>query len=95
MKVNWSNEALDDLNSITDYIGQRNPQAALREKQKIIFASRQLAEFPFSGSTVDRPLTRRLVVPRSPYILIYRVIDGEVDLNAVLHASMDRAPDLQ
>ena len=95
MIVHWSNEALDDLNNITGYIGQRNSEAALTEKQKIIVASRQLADFPLSGSAVDRPHTRRLVVPRSPYIIVYRVIDGEIDINAVLHASMDRPSDLQ
>ena len=63
-------------------------------KQKIMLSARQLGEFPHSGTAVHRTDTRRLVVSGLPYILIYRVIDGIVDISSVLDARMDRDPDL-
>lgn len=95
MKVSWTKEALGDLRDVVQYIDGRNPQAALRVKQRIVTAYRQLREYPQSGMTVDKPHTRKLVVTGLPYILIYRVFEDLVDISAVIDARMERAPDLQ
>lgn len=95
MKVNWTRQALGDLRDIIKYIDAKNPQAALRVKHRIIISSRQLQEYPHSGMAVDRPNTRKLVVTGFPYILIYRIVDGWVDISAVIDARMERAPDIQ
>lgn len=95
MKIHWTREALGDLRNIVKYIDVRNPQAALRVKQKIIISSRQLREYPQSGMAVNRPDTRRLVVTGLPYILIYHVVTNDVFISAVIDARMERAPDLQ
>ena len=95
MKVGWSKEALGDLRDIVRYIDFRNPQAAVRVKQRIMITSHQLREFPFSGMAVVRNDNRKLVVRGLPYILFYRVIDGEVKIISVVDARMERAPDLQ
>lgn len=95
MTIHWTREALGDLRNIVKYIDVRNPQAALRVKQKIMITSRQLKEFPQSGMAVHRPGMRRLVVSGLPYILIYHVVSNAIYISAVIDARMERAPDLQ
>ena len=95
MKVTWTKGALSDLRDIVGYIELRNPKAALRVKQRIVMSSRQLREYPHSGTAVHRADARKLVVTGLPYIIIYRTIDGAVDISNVIDARMDRAPDLQ
>jgi plasmid stabilization system protein ParE len=52
-------------------------------------AARLLADFPFAGRDAGRNL-RRWAVPRTPYVIMYRLSKGALHIAAVLHAKRER-----
>lgn len=68
-----------DLASVDDYFASRDPDYADRVGRAAIKAGDFLAEFPFAGEEVA-PDHRRWRVPRTGYILIYRVLPERVDI---------------
>lgn len=85
-EIEWSPAALDDVGAIAAYIARDSPHYAAAEVQRLIEASRRLADFPESGRTVPEfadPSLRELVV--SNYRMLYRVIEGVVTIAAVIH----------
>ena len=85
-KVEWSPTALDDVDAIAAYIGRDSPHYAAAEVQRLIDASRRLADFPESGRSVPEfadPALRELLVS-SPRML-YRVSQAVVTIAAVIH----------
>jgi toxin ParE1/3/4 len=50
VEVIWAKPALDDLNTITEYIALDNPEAARNLVQKILGRVERLRRFPRSGS---------------------------------------------
>src|SRR5215208_306467 len=80
---------LSRLEDIGDYIAKDNPAAARRVVRAIEAAVRRLARFPHSGRPGHRAGTRELVVPRTPYIVPYRVGPRAVEILAVFHSARD------
>jgi len=64
------------------YIAERNPQAALDMADAIRVATGRLADQPRMGRPGRISGTRELVVPRTPYIVIYQI---EADIVRILH----------
>ena len=52
MKVYWTNNSIDHLLGIYEYIAQNSPVYAKRVVDKITRRSEQIAEFPLSGRKV-------------------------------------------
>ena len=74
MNVAWSPEAVEDLASLNTYIAEENPGAAREIVLQILRAIEQvLPDNPYVGRPGRVPGTRELVVPRTPYIVPYRV----------------------
>jgi toxin ParE1/3/4 len=80
MKVVWSPYAIDDLVAIRSYIAKHNPLAANDIARRILHAVSLLAEHPQLGIQTHRTDVRRLIVKNSPYIIPYRVMDGELEI---------------
>jgi toxin ParE1/3/4 len=89
MIVWFSPSAKADIQAIYDFIARENPTAASRVIAAIETATMQLSQFPLSGRTGVVETTRELVIPRQPYIAVYRVADDEVHVIAVFHAAQD------
>lgn len=70
----WHSEALDDLESIVDFIAKQNPSAA-DTGQAIRHTAGQLPDHPYMHRTGRVPGTREALPPH--YIPIYRV-DGDI-----------------
>lgn len=85
LRLVWSAEALDDLETIIGYIAERNVAAAERLHGSIEHAAEQLPEHPYLYRVGRVPGTREAVVHPN-YILVYRVDVDVVDILAVLHA---------
>jgi toxin ParE1/3/4 len=69
----WTEPALNDLESIAEYIALDKPDAARRYVQRVFQAVERLAQFPMSGSTppeVPHLPYRQVVVP--PCRIFYR-----------------------
>ena len=83
----WTKPALKDIGKIFDYISQEDEDAASRVAQKIYDASKELDKNPQMGRKGTITKTRELVIPKWPYILIYRHQENsEVEILRVLHA---------
>ncbi len=87
MQVKWLSIALADLNAEAAYIARDSPGAAERVVDNIFAAADRLAIYPASGRPGRVLGTRELVVPRTPYILPYRVRGQTLEIIRVLHGS--------
>ena len=89
MIVVFSQPARGDIAAIYDFIARENPAAAQRVASAIERATDRLAMFPHSGRKGAVETTRELVVPRLPYIVVYRVEPDTVEIISVFHAAQD------
>jgi toxin ParE1/3/4 len=85
MKIVWTEQALANLISIRDYIAEGSEQNAILVSERILECVRLLAAQPEIGRRGEVPGTRELVVPRTQYVIVYRVREGGLRLLAVLH----------
>ena len=92
MRLRWSLQATIDANDIQRFLGERSPAGAARIRAEIARAGEQLIQFPQSGRPADRRDIREFVVARTPYLLIYRVVDDAIEVLRVLHGAQDRLP---
>jgi toxin ParE1/3/4 len=89
LKIAWTKPALHDLNEAAYYVRMDNPPAALRMLARIRASIHQLTMFPMLGRAGWKDGTRELVVPNTPYIVVYRVENKRVEILAVLHGARD------
>ncbi len=86
INVNWSQEAIEDLESISEYISRDSDFYARAVITRLLSVSRKLCDFPFSGRIVpeigNKQLRERLVYS---YRLVYRVEDAHILIVAVIH----------
>ncbi len=92
MKIIYRVEALADLNDQLSYIAADSPTIAAQVAARIENSLSRLELFPHSGRAGAVPGTYELVVPRLPFIVVYRVT-GFVEIIAVFHAAQKREPE--
>ncbi|MBM3530940.1 MAG: type II toxin-antitoxin system RelE/ParE family toxin [Alphaproteobacteria bacterium] len=93
MNIGWSAEALADLAVLHAYIANDNPVAADRIAAEIVRAVRVLLpDHPHIGKPGRVSGTRELVIPRTDYIVPYRIQGDVVQVLRVYHAAR-RWPD--
>ena len=74
MTLLWSPESIHDLLSLRAHINEHDPAAAKRVALHILYCVEYLlAENPKLGAPGRVPGTRELVIPKTPYIVPYRV----------------------
>ena len=92
-EVVWSPAALDDIESLADYIARDSEYYARAVVDKILDLSRRLKDFPYSGRIVpeleDATIRERFVYS---YRVIYRLQGARITILAILHGK--RLPDL-
>jgi addiction module RelE/StbE family toxin len=84
MKVRWTNEALDRLVEIEDFIAQDNPRRARRFVTALIEEGESLSKNARRGRTVPEissPDIREVIVRN--YRVIYRLQPGQVEILTV------------
>jgi toxin ParE1/3/4 len=75
MQIEWSQRAIADLKTISEYIEQdRNLETANRVTRAIYEAIQSLRTMPYRGRYGRVDNTRELVIPRLPYVAVYRVL---------------------
>jgi len=86
LKIEWSPEALEDVESIAEYIGRNSPFYAKSTVTKIIDFTRSAAKFPQAGRVVpefnDKKIRERLVYS---YRLVYKIERTGILIVAVIH----------
>lgn len=94
-RVVWLRVAMQARREQLDYIRGENPGAAAEQGDRIAEQSRHLAEHPNMGRTGRVPGTRELVIQRTPFVLVYRVIveAQRVEVLRLLHGSQQWPPE--
>jgi toxin ParE1/3/4 len=93
MTIVWSPEAIEDLISLRAYIAEESPTGARRTALRILHAAAHLLpDKPHLGRPGRVPGTRELVIPRTPYIVPYRVEREVIQILRVYHSAR-RWPD--
>lgn len=89
MRVRWLPKALAERNEQLDYIAKDNTRAAIDQGDRIQRAADKLADFPEAGRLGRKPRTRELVVPGTPFLLVYRIRPDrkEVQVLRLIHGA--------
>jgi toxin ParE1/3/4 len=93
MKIRWTDPAQTDFLQILGHIAHDNLAAAERVGWRLLSAIDGLAAQPRLGRPGRVAGTRELVIPRLPYIAIYRIVEAarsiasEVEVLRVVHGA--------
>ena len=88
MKVYFTENAIEHLVNIYEYISLNSPMYARRMVDKITRRAEQISDHPYSGRTVpeyESADIRELI--EAPYRIIYRVKPDQIDVLAVIHGA--------
>ena len=88
-KVRWTANAANDLASIVNYIRKDSPDAARRVARTIFAGVSELRTFPSRGRIGMVANTRELVFAPWPYIAVYEIVEDQVQVLRIRHASRD------
>ena len=89
MQVHWTNAAVRDFTDICDYVEQHSGKAtAHRIALSVHTVIELLVEFPEHGKPGRKPNTRELVMAGLPYLAIYRIGNGAVEILRILHGAI-------
>jgi plasmid stabilization system protein ParE len=88
--VVWSPEAIEDLDSIAEYIGRDSDFYARAVVTKVLNVTRAIPDFPMMGRRVpeldDENIRERLVYS---YRVVYKVQAGRILIVAVIHGKRE------
>jgi toxin ParE1/3/4 len=91
VKVRFLKRAVQDLINIDNFTRKESPRGAARIGARIRKRADDLAQFPEQGTASDKVGVRQLYVAKTPYILVYRIKNDEVQIITILHASNRRS----
>ena len=87
-KVIWAPSALEDVNSIAEYIARDSVDQAALFVVRLFEATDRLQEFPLSGRVIpeiDNQSCREIIY--GSYRIMYRLDDYEVWITGVVHGA--------
>jgi toxin ParE1/3/4 len=88
MLVRWTKPAVDDLTHVCDYTEERfGPDQARGAALRIFDGVESLRTQPNMGRPGRKPNTRELNIPKLPFVVIYRVRDGAIEISRILHGA--------
>ncbi len=93
VRIRWLRRRLETRDVQLDYVAKRHPAAAARLGEAIRGAVAILADHPGLGHVGRVDGTRELVVARTPYVIVYRVVSTEVRIIRVLHSARPWLPE--
>jgi toxin ParE1/3/4 len=95
MRLIWSPLAKANLRDINTYYGSRNPQAAAKLIGRIFKSADNLIQHPNLGKLNAFKTSRLLQVPKTAYVLPYRVMPDGIEILAVFDQRQDKPDYLQ
>ena len=87
MRIVWYPLALDDLDHLRSYIAADAPAVAGIVAQRIMHTIETIAEFPERGRPGRVPGTREVVIPRTPFLVAYRLSEDRFEVLRILHGA--------
>ena len=94
MIVRYTRQAIADLDEARAYIALDRPRAAEAMALRVREAIEGLRRFPERGRPGRVSGTRELVVPRTPFVVPYRIGGQEIQVLAVLPGKRDWPPEM-
>ena len=93
-QVIWAASALEDINSIAEYIARDSADQAAIFVTRLIEATDRLQEFPYSGRILPEMGNEscREIIYRA-YRIMYRVEGDDVWITGVVHGARDWTPE--
>ena len=95
MIVRVTDDAADDLQGIKAFIEERDAAAADRVMEQIRRSIEMLGQWPRVGHDGIVPGTYDKAVPRTPFVIVYRIDHGDREEELVIlrvpHAAQDRS----
>lgn len=89
MEIRWAKLAAGDLERIYRYIAKNNPIAAGDVVQTLYDGCSALSSFPERGRPSRMRGRRELVFSSLPYIAVYRIRLGAVEIIRIYHSAQD------
>lgn len=89
LPVRLSPRFLAEMKHQIAWIAARNARAAVAAELRVRVALRRLARFPELGRAGRVAETRELSVPRTRFVIAYRVRDNTLEVAALLHAAQN------
>lgn len=87
-EVRWTDQAIEDVESIRDFIARDSPRYALLVAERLVGAVERLESFPRSGRIVPEFRDDRLrEVIWGSYRIVYRLLDDTIEVLTVYHAA--------
>lgn len=93
MRVFWTEAAINQLESIRDYLAQTSPEYARKVAERLVKRSEQIGAFPHSGRmTPEYEISDVRQVIESSYRLIYLIKEEQIEVLAIIHTSRRELP---
>jgi toxin ParE1/3/4 len=89
MRLGWTLEAANDLESISDYLLEQHPQLAQPTVRRIYAEIKGLSRFPVRGRIGRELGTRELILTGLPYVVVFRANDARVEILRIFHGAQD------
>jgi toxin ParE1/3/4 len=90
MKVIWRERGRADLDAVVSYIANESPAGARSTRERILRSVELLEQWPDAGRSGRRADLRELVVPGTPYLIIYRRKRRKLFILRIWHSSRKR-----
>jgi toxin ParE1/3/4 len=87
VKVIWSAASVRHLQEIVEYLQGESAVRTISNRRRILAAVKRLAQAPNIGREGRIEGTREVVVPRSPYIVVYRLSAQQVEILGIWHGA--------
>ena len=87
--VRFSRRGIREAREARDWLKERQPKTVDGFRVRLREARNRLADFPRAGAA-SRQGTRRLPLSPYPYVLVYRLVAGDVEIVSVRHGRQRR-----
>ena len=87
MNVIWSAASVKQLQEVIDFIQGESFQGSITTRLRILETVRRVGEMPHSGRIGRVEGTRELVIPSSPYIVVYQLTAQAVEVLGIWHSA--------
>ena len=90
MRIRWTPPAAADMQAISDYLREQHPQYRESTLRKLYSGIRSLKDAAYRGRLGRVEGTREILFLPMPYVAVYSVRDGCIEIWRIYHTSQDR-----
>ena len=90
MRIRWTPPAALDMQGISDYLKDNQPQYRQPTMRKLYEKIRSLKETPYIGKPGRIEGTREILFSPLPYVAVYQVREQTIEVWRIWHTSRSR-----